>query len=97
MDAHFVPNLTIGLPVYNGENFLAESIDALLAQTYDDYELVISDNASAAGTAEIHSTTDFTARSEPLVKLGAAEIARIRAALAKADVRPEGAVLPAAA
>ncbi len=33
----------------------------------------------------------------PLVKLGAAEIARIRAALTKAEVRPEGAVLPAAA
>lgn len=33
----------------------------------------------------------------PLVKLGAAEIARIHAALAQAEVRPEGAVLPAAA
>jgi glycosyltransferase involved in cell wall biosynthesis len=47
------PRLTIGLPVYNGENYLAESIDALLAQTYTDFELVISDNASADGTEEI--------------------------------------------
>lgn len=47
------PRLTIGLPVYNGENYLAESIDALLAQTYRDFELVISDNASTDGTAEI--------------------------------------------
>src|SRR3954469_1453627 len=47
------PRLTIGLPVYNGENFLAESIDALLAQTYSDFELVISDNASTDGTEEI--------------------------------------------
>jgi len=47
------PRLTIGLPVYNGENFLAESIDALLAQTYTDFELVISDNASTDGTEEI--------------------------------------------
>ena len=27
------PRLTVGLPVYNGENFLAESLDALLGQT----------------------------------------------------------------
>ena len=54
------PRLTIGLPVYNGQNFLAESIDALLAQTYGDYELVISDNASADGTEEI--CRDYAAR-----------------------------------
>lgn len=47
------PRLTIGLPVYNGENYLAESIDCLLAQTYTDFELVISDNASSDGTEEI--------------------------------------------
>ncbi len=47
------PRLTIGLPVYNGENYLAESIDALLAQSYTDFELVISDNASTDGTEEI--------------------------------------------
>jgi glycosyltransferase involved in cell wall biosynthesis len=48
-----VPRLTIGLPVYNGETFLAEAIDALLGQSYTDYELVISDNASTDGTAAI--------------------------------------------
>jgi glycosyltransferase involved in cell wall biosynthesis len=47
------PRLTVGLPVYNGENYLAESLDALLGQTYEDFELVISDNASADGTAGI--------------------------------------------
>ncbi|HVW41036.1 MAG TPA: glycosyltransferase [Amycolatopsis sp.] len=47
------PRLTIGLPVYNGENYLAESIDALLAQSYTDFELVISDNASTDGTEKI--------------------------------------------
>jgi glycosyltransferase involved in cell wall biosynthesis len=47
------PPLTIGLPVFNGENFLAESLNSLLAQTYADFELVISDNASTDRTAEI--------------------------------------------
>ena len=50
------PRLTIGLPVYNGENYLAESIESLLGQTYDDFELVISDNASTDGTADICQT-----------------------------------------
>ena len=48
-----VPRLTIGLPVYNGETYLAESLEALLGQTYKDFELIISDNASTDGTADI--------------------------------------------
>jgi glycosyltransferase involved in cell wall biosynthesis len=48
-----VPRLTLGLPVYNGERFLAESLDALLAQTFTDYELIISDNGSVDRTGEI--------------------------------------------
>ncbi|MFF8378008.1 glycosyltransferase family 2 protein [Streptomyces sp. NPDC015661] len=47
------PRLTVGLPVYNGEEYLAESLDALLGQTYGDFELVISDNASTDGTQDI--------------------------------------------
>jgi glycosyltransferase involved in cell wall biosynthesis len=48
-----IPRLSIGLPVYNGESFLAESLDALLGQTYEDFELIISDNASTDSTADI--------------------------------------------
>ena len=48
-----VPRLSIGLPVYNGEDFLAESLDSLLGQTYEDFELIISDNASTDETADI--------------------------------------------
>ena len=48
-----VPRLTLGLPVYNGERFLAESLDALLAQTFSDFELIISDNGSTDGTGAI--------------------------------------------
>jgi len=48
-----VPRLSIGLPVYNGEEYLAEALDALLGQSYQDFELIISDNASTDGTEAI--------------------------------------------
>ena len=48
-----VPRLTIGLPVYNGENYLAEAIEALLGQTYENFELIIADNASTDTTPDI--------------------------------------------
>ena len=47
------PRLTIGLPVYNGEKYIAESLDALLGQSYTDFELIISDNASTDRTGDI--------------------------------------------
>jgi glycosyltransferase involved in cell wall biosynthesis len=48
-----LPMITVGLPVYNSERYLAESVDSLLGQTYRDFVLIISDNASTDGTAEI--------------------------------------------
>jgi glycosyltransferase involved in cell wall biosynthesis len=48
-----VPRVSIGLPVFNGERLLGESIEALLGQTYEDFELIISDNASTDGTADV--------------------------------------------
>ena len=47
------PRLSVGLPVYNGEKYLAESIESLLGQSYEDFELIISDNASTDSTADI--------------------------------------------
>jgi glycosyltransferase involved in cell wall biosynthesis len=47
------PTVSIGLPVHNGEPFLRETLEALLAQTFDDFELVICDNASTDRTGEI--------------------------------------------
>lgn len=47
------PRVSVGLPVYNGEEFLEEAIDSLLAQTFEDFELLLSDNASTDRTAEI--------------------------------------------
>jgi glycosyltransferase involved in cell wall biosynthesis len=48
-----VPRLSIGLPVYNGERYLPEALDSLLGQSYEDFELIISDNASTDGTEGI--------------------------------------------
>ena len=50
MDA---PTVSISLPVYNGENFIQEAIESLLAQDYDDFELVITDNQSTDRTEDI--------------------------------------------
>jgi hypothetical protein len=47
------PKVTIGLMVYNGENYLAEAIESILAQSYSDFEVVISDNGSTDRTADI--------------------------------------------
>jgi glycosyltransferase involved in cell wall biosynthesis len=45
--------VSIGLPVYNGERFLEDAIRSVLAQGWDDLELVVSDNASTDRTPEI--------------------------------------------
>ena len=45
--------VSIGVPVYNGERFLEETLDALLAQSYRDIEILIADNASTDSTAGI--------------------------------------------
>lgn len=45
--------VSIGLPVYNGENYLQEALCSILIQTFPDFEIIISDNASTDRTAEI--------------------------------------------
>ena len=48
-----VPKVSIGLPVWNGEKYLRLALQSILQQDYADFELIISDNASADGTPEI--------------------------------------------
>ena len=45
--------VSIGVPVYNGENFLAQALDSILAQTFTNFEIIISDNASTDNTQQI--------------------------------------------
>ncbi|KKK99499.1 hypothetical protein LCGC14_2632150, partial [marine sediment metagenome] len=47
------PKVSIGMPVYNMESTLQEAIDTVLNQTFSDFQLFISDNASDDGTEEI--------------------------------------------
>jgi glycosyltransferase involved in cell wall biosynthesis len=47
------PLVTIGLPCYNSERYIAQAIESLLAQTFTDFKLIISDNASTDSTAAI--------------------------------------------
>lgn len=56
------PRVSVGLLVFNGENYLAQAVDSLLAQTYVDFELILSDNASTDATEKI--CRDFAARDD---------------------------------
>lgn len=54
------PAVSIGLPVRNGLPFLPAALDSILGQTFGDFELIISDNASQDGTRAI--CEEFAAR-----------------------------------
>ena len=47
------PLFTIAIPTYNRAALLAEALQSARAQTFDDYEIVVRDNASTDGTAEL--------------------------------------------
>ena len=55
------PRLTVGLPVYNGEDYIDQTLEAVRAQTMDDLVVFVADNASTDGTREIvehHAAAD---------------------------------------
>lgn len=52
-DNKFNLKLSIGIPVFNGEKFLRQCLDSLLTQTFANFELIISDNASDDSTSDI--------------------------------------------
>jgi glycosyltransferase involved in cell wall biosynthesis len=48
-----LPLVTIGLPVYNGERVVERALDSILAQTYPNLEVLVSDNCSTDNTEEV--------------------------------------------
>jgi glycosyltransferase involved in cell wall biosynthesis len=47
------PLVSIGMPAYNGDQYIRKALDALLNQSYENFELIISDNASTDLTSQI--------------------------------------------
>ena len=56
------PRISFGLPVRNGASTIGKAIESVLAQTFEDWELVISDNESTDGTSDVCAA--FAARDE---------------------------------
>jgi glycosyltransferase involved in cell wall biosynthesis/2'-5' RNA ligase len=54
------PLVSIGMPVYNEEKYIRQALNSLLGQTYKNFELIISDNASTDRTQE--TCLEYTAR-----------------------------------
>ncbi len=57
-----VAPVSVGMPVFNGERYLEGALESLLGQTYENFELVISDNGSTDRTAAICKS--YAARDE---------------------------------
>ena len=65
------PALSVAMSVYNGERFLVEAIDSILAQTFTDFELLVLDDGSTDGTADIlHSYAARDAREQDGGRVG---------------------------
>jgi glycosyltransferase involved in cell wall biosynthesis len=47
------PRISVGLPVYNGAKYLRPALEAMLSQDFEEFELIISDNASTDETEAI--------------------------------------------
>ena len=67
------PRVSVGLPVYNGGRYLVESIGSLLDQTFQDFELIISDNGS---TDETRTICEGFAAQDPRIRYIRHEINR---------------------
>lgn len=52
-DGAHAPSISVVLPVYNGEKYLIEAIDSILAQTFTDFELIMIDDGSTDGSLAI--------------------------------------------
>jgi glycosyltransferase involved in cell wall biosynthesis len=61
-----LPGVTVLMPVYNGERYVAQAIESVLAQTYQEFEFLIMDDGSTDGTPRI--LADYAAR-DPRIRV----------------------------
>jgi glycosyltransferase involved in cell wall biosynthesis len=52
------PLVSVVVPVYNGERYLGEALDSILAQDYDPFEVIVVDDGSDDGGAELARARD---------------------------------------
>jgi glycosyltransferase involved in cell wall biosynthesis len=57
-----IPKVSICVPTYNRKDYLRETIDSIFAQTYKDYEVIIVDDGSSDGTAEMIKSSGLAVR-----------------------------------
>jgi glycosyltransferase involved in cell wall biosynthesis len=57
------PLISCIVPVFNGQRYLAEALDSILAQTYQPVEIIVVDDGSTDGTAELLASYDGRLRS----------------------------------
>ena len=53
------PKVSICIPTYNRKEYIKETLDSILAQTYKNYEIVIVDDGSTDGTADMIKSLDY--------------------------------------
>ncbi len=58
MTSDYSPKVSVILPVYNGQDYLAEAIDSVLSQSFGDFELIIINDGSTDSSAEIFENLD---------------------------------------
>ena len=83
------PAISVLMGVRNGEAYLDEAIESILAQTFADFELIIVDNGSVDGTADIidrHALSDRRVRGFRLDRPGLSRTLNHAAAQARAPI-----------
>jgi glycosyltransferase involved in cell wall biosynthesis len=59
-----IPNISIIIPCYNAERFLAETLESVLSQTFTDYEIILIDDGSTDNTAEVIKSFGIKVKAE---------------------------------
>ena len=53
MAKKFIPSISVIIPLYNAEKYIGECLDSILAQTFDDYEIIVVDDCSTDDSCKI--------------------------------------------